>query len=93
MSHGDKQVSHSTCFVLWLYTPLVPVLFLLVIVGITTEGFQSLDVYPLVNSVDTRATVGIDLLATFLDRSTTDLVAEPDSCISLFNIIMFLINV
>ena len=57
--------------------------------GITTEGFQSLDVYPLANSVDTRATAGIDLLATFLDRSTTDLVAEPDSCISLFNIVKY----
>lgn len=56
--------------------------------GITTEGFQSLDVYPLANSVDTRATVGIDLLATFLDRSTTDLVAEPDSCISLSNMLI-----
>jgi len=89
MSHGDKQVSHSYCFVSRLYTPLVPVLFLLIIVGMTTEGFQSLDVYPLANSVDRRATVGIDLLATFLDRSTTDLVAEPDSCISLFNIVKY----
>lgn len=54
-----------------------------------TDGFQSLDVYPFLNSRDARAIVGIDLTATFLDRSTADLVAEPVSCISLFNIVYY----
>jgi len=58
--------------------------------GITMLVYRaSLAFHPFLNSRDTWAIVGIDLTATFLDRSTADLVAEPDSCISLFNIVKY----
>lgn len=58
--------------------------------GITMLVYRvSLALNPFLNSRDTWATVGIDLIATLVDRSTTDLVAEPVSCISLFNIVYY----